>query len=88
MMQLLLWGVFIFSLSFLLFVLIKNRSSIQWLARLGIHIVIAGVLLYAVNWIGGYYGFRLPINPATIAAVTFLGIPGIGMLAAIKLVLL
>ncbi|GIP36703.1 pro-sigmaK processing inhibitor BofA family protein [Paenibacillus sp. J2TS4] len=85
-MHLWLWGVLVLSLTLLIIVILRNKGSIQWLVRLGVHVVVAGIVLYAVNWIGGYYGFRLPINPATIAAVTVLGIPGVGMLAAIKLV--
>lgn len=86
-MQYLPWAVFVLSFSVLIFILLRNKHSVQWLGHVGVQIVLASILLYGVNWIGGFYGFRLPINVTTVAAVAFLGIPGLGLLTAVKLIL-
>lgn len=84
-MKLLPWIILVLSSSILAVILFKNKYSIQWLGQVALQIVLAAVLLYGINWVGAAYGFRLPINVATLAAVTILGVPGAGLLAAAKL---
>ncbi|WP_010278536.1 pro-sigmaK processing inhibitor BofA family protein [Paenibacillus senegalensis] len=79
------WIVFGLSSTVLAFVLFRNKHSLQWMGQVALQIVFAAVLLYGINWIGAAYGFRLPINVMTVAAVTVLGIPGAGLLTAAKL---
>lgn len=87
-MRVLPWAVLLLSSSVLAFILFKNKHSGQWLGQVALQIVFAAILLYGINWIGASYGFKLPINVTTVAAVAILGIPGAGVLTAAKLFLI
>ena len=43
--------------------------------------------LWLLNWISGFTGVFFPINPVTAVIAGFLGLPGIGLLAAAQLIL-
>lgn len=45
------------------------------------------VCLWLMNWISGFTGIYFPINIITAAIAGFLGLPGIGLLALIQVVL-
>lgn len=81
------WGVFLLSLSALVLLVLRNRFAGSWLKTLGLHVVAAAVLLYAVNWVGQRYMFQVPINAYTLSAIGVLGIPGLALLVALKLIL-
>jgi inhibitor of the pro-sigma K processing machinery len=81
-------GLFAFSLTALIIVLIRNRMSWSWLTRFGLQIVAAILLLYVLNYSGFISGFHIPLNPTTIAAVMLLGVPGILLILALQRVLL
>jgi inhibitor of the pro-sigma K processing machinery len=82
----LVWlGILSVSAFLLLVILIRGKHPVQWLTYAGLNIAAAGVLLYAANWLGGTYDFHIPINGTTVAAVGTLGLPGLALLAAIKL---
>jgi len=81
------WAMFIVSASFLVLLLLRRRHSARWLAYVGMNAVFAALLLYAVNWLGAGYDFQIPINAVTVASVGILGVPGLLMLAAVKLTL-
>jgi inhibitor of the pro-sigma K processing machinery len=66
----------------------RNRHSVQWLAFVGLNIVLAALLLYALNWLGARNGIHLPINIATISTIGVLGIPGLFLLVALKATLI
>lgn len=87
-MQAIWWGVFIVSLSLLIMLMLKSKYATWWLAKMGMHIVAAGLFLYALNWGGSYIDFHIPINVSTLAVIGVLGIPGVLLLAAIKLILI
>jgi inhibitor of the pro-sigma K processing machinery len=80
-----LW-VFLGSITGLLIVLL-GRSRMGWglVSRLAVNLVVAGVLLYLVSLAEPYTHLHLPLNAATVAAVTLLGVPGLAMLAGLKL---
>ncbi|WP_409343452.1 pro-sigmaK processing inhibitor BofA family protein [Paenibacillus sp. MBLB4367] len=80
------WMVFIVSLSLLVLLLLRSRLSMQWLVYAGLNVVIAGLLLYMVDWAGSSSQFHIPINVPTLAVVAILGVPGLVLLAAVKLV--
>lgn len=82
------WGVLIFSSLMLLLIVFRNRGAGRLLSALGLNIVVAAFLLYTLNLFSAYTQFELPMNTATIGTVTVLGIPGILLLAGLKLVLL
>lgn len=48
-----------------------------------------GILLVALfNFIGGYFGFHLPINPITALVAGFLGVPGVALLVGLQYLVL
>ena len=59
--------------------------------KLGVKLIVnslAGLAcLWLLNWISGFTGVYFPINAATAAVAGFLGLPGIGLLAAAQLIL-
>ena len=59
--------------------------------KLGVKLVVnslAGLIcLWLLNWISGFTGVLFPINAVTVIAAGFLGLPGIGLLAAAQLIL-
>ena len=50
-----------------------------------INIVVGGLLLLLVNYIGGNFGFVIPLNWITALIVGILGIPGLITLVVLKL---
>lgn len=87
-MHIMWWAIFIVSASLLVVLLLRRQHSARWLAYVGLNAVFAALLLYAVNWLGAGYDFRIPINAVTVATVGVLGVPGLLMLAAVKLTLI
>ncbi|MCL6549228.1 MAG: pro-sigmaK processing inhibitor BofA family protein [Alicyclobacillus sp.] len=41
------------------------------------------LMVLAVNWIGGYVHYHLPLNPLTVSAAGLLGIPGVAAMVAV-----
>lgn len=79
-----LW-LFVGSIAGLAFVLLRSRIGWGWLGTLTVNLVVGGVLLYAVGLAEPYTHLHLPVNAFTVVAVAALGVPGLAMLAGIKL---
>ena len=47
--------------------------------------IIGGIMLWAVNFIGSYFGFIIGINPITALVAGFLGLPGVILLILFKI---
>ncbi|UJF33648.1 pro-sigmaK processing inhibitor BofA family protein [Paenibacillus hexagrammi] len=58
------------------------------LSGLAINVVIAAVMLYALNLLSGYTNLEMPINTTTLATATLLGVPGVILLVGVKLILI
>jgi len=66
------------------------RSIAKYLASLGViflRSVVAFFFIWAVNIVGGFFGFHIGLNVASALAVGALGIPGVGLILAIKYLL-
>ncbi|MFM9331666.1 pro-sigmaK processing inhibitor BofA family protein [Paenibacillus mesotrionivorans] len=87
-MEYLWWAVFLLSLSSLVLLVLRNSSAGAWLKTLGLHVIAAALLLYAVNWVGQRYMFQVPINAYTLSTIGVLGVPGLALLVALKLTLI
>jgi inhibitor of the pro-sigma K processing machinery len=87
-MKLLVWGILLVSALLLLIMLLRNRAAGRWFVYLGVNVVAAAFLLYFINLMSTYTHFTLPINGSTLGTVGLLGIPGLLLLVALKLVLL
>ena len=57
---------------------------LKWFVRLVFNSIIGGIILFALNLIGGIWGIGLAINPFSAAVVGVLGIPGILLLFLFK----
>lgn len=47
--------------------------------------LIGGAMLWAVNFVGGHFGFTVAINPMTALLAGFLGLPGVILLILFKI---
>jgi len=56
--------------------------------RLVYNALIGGVVLLLLNFIGGYFGLHIALNPVTALIVGFLGVPGIIMLLVLQYILM
>jgi len=65
-------------------VLVKP-AKLLW--KLLLNSLIGLLLLLAVNYLGAYYDFSLPINIITVLIAGFLGIPGVFLLICLQLLL-
>ncbi|WP_127588504.1 pro-sigmaK processing inhibitor BofA family protein [Paenibacillus koleovorans] len=81
-------GMFLVSSLLLVLLLLRNRHARRWSSYVLLHIVVAAILLYAINLLSVYTDFRIPINVPTVASVVVLGVPGLLMLMAMKWFLL
>lgn len=88
MMKIVLVAVLAISLLSLLFIVFSRRLGFAWLSRLGVHVVVAALGLYVVNYSGWIAEAYIPLNPVTLTTVLVLGLPGIGLLVGLKLILI
>ncbi len=70
-----------YALGWLLFVPLK------YLWKLILNGILGGLLLVAINLIGGLFGVTLAINPITALISGFLGIPGVALLFLLQVIL-
>ncbi|MEK5059831.1 pro-sigmaK processing inhibitor BofA [Paenibacillus sp. FSL H7-0326] len=87
MKSIILWGVLTVSLLLILVILFRRRIGFKWISTFGIHLVLAALGIYVVNYSGLVGEVSIPINPATIGTVTVLGLPGVALLYGIKITL-
>ncbi|MDF2670518.1 MAG: pro-sigmaK processing inhibitor BofA [Paenibacillus sp.] len=84
-MNLIVTILFLVSAVMLVALLLRNRHARSWLAYAMLHVVVAAFLLYFLNLLSAYTGFRIPINLPTVTSVVVLGVPGVLMLVGLKL---
>ena len=58
---------------------------LQGLFKLGIHAGLGLVCLALLNSVSGFTGVYLPVNAITVLTAGFLGVPGIGIIALLKI---
>lgn len=88
MIKIILSLVLIGSLLLLVYIIFSRRLGFAWLTRLGLHIVLAALGIYVVNFSGLLTETYIPMNPVTISTVLILGLPGVGLLLGLKLTML
>lgn len=59
-------------------------TPLRWTLTLAINGLLGGAALWVLNWIGGFLGFTLPLNPITALLVGVLGIPGLVLIVLLK----
>ena len=80
-------GVLVLSVSLLLLIVFRKKMGWAWLSLFGTHLILAALAIYIVNFSGLLTDIYIPLNPATIGAVTVLGLPGVLMLLGLKITL-
>jgi inhibitor of the pro-sigma K processing machinery len=85
MKSLILGSVLVISLLGLIIILFRKRIGLSFFTSFGIHLVLAAVGIYIVNYSGWITGTYIPLNPATIGTVSILGLPGVGLLLGLKI---
>ncbi|WP_411830521.1 MULTISPECIES: pro-sigmaK processing inhibitor BofA family protein [Paenibacillus] len=80
-------GVLILSVILLGLVVFRKKLGFGWLSLFGVHLVLAALGIYVVNFSGLLTQVYIPLNPATIGAVTVLGLPGVAMLLGLRIIL-
>lgn len=87
-MKLALTGILIVSLILLLYIVFSRKPGFAWLTRLGLHVVLAALGIYLINFSGLITEAYIPLNPVTMSTVLLLGLPGVVLLLAIKLTII
>lgn len=85
MKSIILGSVLVVSLLGLVIILFRKRIGLSFFTSFGIHLVLAAVGIYIVNYSGWITGTYIPLNPATIGTVSILGLPGVGLLLGLKI---
>lgn len=84
-MRLIFSAVILIALVLIVYILITRRLGFAWLTKLGLHIVLAALGIYMVNYAGVVPELHIPLNPITMSTVLLLGLPGVALLIGIKL---
>lgn len=69
-------------------VLLRQNVPKGWMMRFSVHLVLAAMALYALNFSGWVTGWYVPLNPFTVGTVALLGLPGIGLVLGLQWTLL
>ncbi|MEC0171635.1 pro-sigmaK processing inhibitor BofA family protein [Paenibacillus graminis] len=80
-------AVLVLSGLLLLLIVFRKKLGWAWLSLFGTHLLLAALGIYVVNFSGLLTDIYIPLNPATIGAVTVLGLPGVLMLMGLKITL-
>ncbi|AIQ66331.1 pro-sigmaK processing inhibitor BofA [Paenibacillus graminis] len=80
-------AVLVLSGLLLLLIVFRKKMGWAWLSLFGTHLLLAALGIYVVNFSGLLTDIYIPLNPATIGAVTVLGLPGVLMLMGLKITL-
>lgn len=62
-------------------------APFKWLARWIVHVVVGAIGLWMLDLVGRHIGLTIGINPITAVVAGTLGIPGVALLAGLKLLL-
>lgn len=81
------WKLVLSGLIGLLFLYFLGTVFVQplrFLLRLATCVLVGGVLLAVINFVFGYYGLHIAINPVTILTAGILQFPGVILLVLIN----
>nr|WP_313641718.1 pro-sigmaK processing inhibitor BofA family protein [Paenibacillus sp.] len=87
MLRMIAMGVLVLSVVLLSLIVFRKKLGFGWLSLFGTHLVLAALAIYVVNFSGLITQVHIPLNPATIGAVTVLGLPGVVMLIGLRIIL-
>ncbi len=78
-------GLFLLVILYIIGQILAKPVKILW--KILLNSLIGLVLLLASNYIGAFWDFSLPVNIITVLISGFLGIPGVLLLIAFKLLI-
>jgi inhibitor of the pro-sigma K processing machinery len=87
MLRMIAIGVLVLSVVFISLIVFRKKLGFGWISLFGTHLVLAALAIYVVNFSGLITQVYIPLNPATIGAVTVLGLPGVVMLLGLRIIL-
>lgn len=71
-----------------LFIMGKALSfSFKLIFKLALNVIIGGAVLFAINFVGGYFGYNIVVNPVTAFIVGVFGVPGLALIIILKMML-
>ncbi len=62
-------------------------KPIGWVLKLCFNGILGGLILAAVNFVGGFAGITVVISPLSALLVGFLGVPGVFLVALLQYLL-
>lgn len=60
---------------------------IKFIVKLLYNGIIGGLMLWALNLVGGFFQFHVAINPITALIAGFLGVPGVVLIVVLQYIL-
>ncbi len=79
---------YIFGIVVLYYLILSLAIPIKTLINFLIRVLAGGIFLFIVNTIIEYMGMTVAINPMTALVSGYLGVPGVGLLLALKYIVL
>ena len=64
---------------------LENAADPSYYLNLIVNAVIGGGVLLVINFVGGFWGFHIGVNPITALVVGLLGVPGVLLLIGLRL---
>lgn len=86
-MKILVTAVFLMSGLSLFILLLRNQSSRKRFQQLIIHWLVAGVILFGINYFQFTQAFAVPINLMTLGTTAILGLPGLALLVGVQYII-
>ena len=62
-------------------------KPLKWVLRLTVNAILGGLVLAAVNFVGGFAGMAVIINPLTSLIAGLLGLPGVALVILMQYLL-
>jgi len=78
-------GLFLLAVLYIIAQILAKPVKLLW--KILLNSLIGLVLLLAANYLGAFWDFSLPVNIITVLTAGFLGIPGVLLLIAFKLLI-
>jgi inhibitor of the pro-sigma K processing machinery len=75
---------------FLILLYIINKimiKPVRIVLRIGYSLLFGLLLIWGVNYLGNFIGLHIPANIVTISTSGFLGLPGLGLLILLQIII-
>ena len=62
-------------------------KPLKWFLKLAVNCILGGLVLVAMNFVGGFAGMHIMVNPLTSLIAGILGVPGVALIIILQYVL-